>query len=212
MRDGALHRSADLARQFHVSQRTLFRDIDVLRASGLPIEGTRGLGYRLTAPITLPPLNLTLPELEALNLGLAVVSETTDPDLQAAARSLADKVDVALPNEITGAPEKLALSAYPFTDAQGHFRHLSVLRTAIKARQKLRLRANDGALLALRPLGLDYRGRVWILIAWLEEDADFRALRVDRIDTCEVLPELFTDEPGRTLADYHTGRHLRGPR
>ncbi|MEM9969966.1 MAG: HTH domain-containing protein, partial [Pseudomonadota bacterium] len=44
LRDGRLHRGADLARALGVSTRTLYRDMDTLMASGLPVEGERGIG------------------------------------------------------------------------------------------------------------------------------------------------------------------------
>ena len=87
LRDGRLHRGKDLAERLGVSLRTLYRDMDTLTVSGIPVEGERGLGYMMTAPITLPPLNLTLTELEALHLGLAVVSKAADEELQRAAAS-----------------------------------------------------------------------------------------------------------------------------
>ena len=73
LRDGALHKAADLAAATDVSLRTIYRDMDTLAASGVPIEGERGIGYRVTAAITLPPLNLTMTEVEALHIGLLAV-------------------------------------------------------------------------------------------------------------------------------------------
>ena len=99
LRDGRLHRGSDMAERLGVSLRTIYRDMDTLIASGIPVEGERGLGYMMTAPITLPPLNLTLTELEALHLGLAVVNKAADDELKTAAKSLSDKVDAVLPEE-----------------------------------------------------------------------------------------------------------------
>ena len=99
LRDGRLHRGRDLAERLGVSLRTLYRDMDTIIASGIPVEGERGLGYMMTAPITLPPLNLTLTELEALHLGLSVVSKAADEELQRAAQTLSDKVDAVLPED-----------------------------------------------------------------------------------------------------------------
>ena len=92
LRDGRLHRGEDLARALEVSVRTIYRDMETLQLSGVPVEGERGLGYMMTAPITLPPLNLTLVELEALHLGMTVVGEVADAELQQAAASLSAKI------------------------------------------------------------------------------------------------------------------------
>jgi predicted DNA-binding transcriptional regulator YafY len=49
---------------------------------------------------------------------------------------------------------------------------------------------------------MEYWGRVWTLTAWDETRGDFRSFRVDRIEELRALPELFVDEPGKSLADY----------
>lgn len=206
LRDGRLHKAAELARRLEVSERTIYRDMETLRASGIPVEGERGVGYILTAPVTLPPLNLTLTELEALHLGVAVVSEAADPELQAAARTLSAKIDAVVPEDRAAPPDGWGFAVYPLTDARGGFAHMPTLRAAIRARQKLALTyrslANATTERTIRPLQMEYWGRVWTLTAWCELRNDFRVFRVDRIETVAPLPALFTDEPGKTLDDY----------
>lgn len=206
LRDGRLHRAQDLAERLAVSIRTIYRDMDTLMASGVPIEGERGLGYMATAAVTLPPLNLTLTELEALHHGLAIMGGSDDPDLQASARSLAAKIDAVLPEDRSAEPGGWGLAVYPLADAARGFRHMPQIRAAIRARQKLGLdhREPDGRMrgLTLRPLQLEYWGRLWTVTGWDETAGGFVVLRVDRIDTLRALPGLFVDEPGKSLADY----------
>lgn len=98
MRDGRLHRAADLAADLGgVSVRTIWRDMATLIASGMPIEGERGVGYVLRAPTTLPPLMLTTAEMEALREGLRQVALGPDDTLSRAARSLAAKIGAVAP-------------------------------------------------------------------------------------------------------------------
>jgi predicted DNA-binding transcriptional regulator YafY len=206
LRDGKLHRARDIADRLEVSVRTIYRDMDTLVASGVPVEGERGVGYMVRDQITLPPLNLTPEELEALNLGMAIVAEAADPDLKRAALSLADKVDAVLPTETVAEADAWKFAVYPFADAARGFAHMATLRAAIKARQKLRLayRRIDGTLThrTIRPLHMEYWGRVWTLTAWCETRDDFRVFRVDLIEEADALPELFVDEPGKRLCDY----------
>ena len=75
LRDGRLHRAQDMADRLEVSVRTIWRDMAMLSASGLPVEGERGLGYILRAPLVLPPTLMTADELEALVEGLRHVAE-----------------------------------------------------------------------------------------------------------------------------------------
>jgi predicted DNA-binding transcriptional regulator YafY len=206
LRDGRLHRAQDLAERLEVSVRTIYRDMETLQASGIPVEGERGVGYMLTAPVTLPPLTLTLLELEALELGMAVVAEAADPELQSAARSLSAKIDAVIPADRAPPKEGWGFAVYPFADAARGFRHMPSLRGAIRARQKLDLAYRDAegkpSSRTIRPIQMEYWGRVWTLTAWDETRGDFRSFRVDRIEELRALPELFVDEPGKSLADY----------
>jgi len=47
LRDGRLHKGADLAERLGVSLRTVYRDMDTLMKSGVPVEGERGVGYAM---------------------------------------------------------------------------------------------------------------------------------------------------------------------
>jgi predicted DNA-binding transcriptional regulator YafY len=206
LRDGRLHRAQDIADRLEVSLRTIYRDMDTLIASGVPIAGERGLGYMATAAITLPPLNLSMTELEALHLGMAVVGEAADDELKAAARSLSAKIDAVLPEDRTMPPTGWGFAVYPFADAARGFQHMPAIRAAIRARQKLRITYpdNEGEVTdrVIRPLRMEYWGRVWTVTVWCELRSDFRVFRVDKITTIRVLPQLFVDEAGKTLADF----------
>lgn len=57
-RGGRLLLGRDIAEKLEVSLRTIYRDIETLIGSGVPIEGERGVGYILREPIFLPPLTL----------------------------------------------------------------------------------------------------------------------------------------------------------
>lgn len=211
LRDGRLHRAEDLAHRLGVTPRTIYRDMDTLIASGVPIAGTRGLGYVATAFMTLPPLNLTLSELEALQLGLAVVAQAGGGELRTSAATLAAKLDAVLPDRRDGAAHGMGLAVHAFAEAARGFRHMAPLREAIRARQKLRLSMPLGELRVrvVRPLRLDYWGRVWTLTAWCETIQAFVDLRVDLVEEVIALPQLFVDEPGRTLADHRAQQERR---
>ena len=206
LRDGRLHTAQEMADRLEVSVRTIYRDMETLQASGVPVEGERGVGYMATGAITLPPLSLTPAELEALNLGIAIVSQAGDDTLAKAAASLGDKVDAVLPTEVISEADAWKFAVYPFADAARGLRHMPTLRSAIKARQKLHLIyvRIDGtqSTRTVRPLHMEYWGRVWTLTAWCEWRGDFRVFRIDLIEDAQALPALFTDEPGKTLADY----------
>lgn len=205
LQGGRTLRAEDLARRFGVSVRTIYRDLDHLAAAGVPVAGTRGQGYAARAEVTLPPLDLSLPELEALQLGLAVVGEAGDAGLRAAAEALWARIDAALP-ERGGDPAAIWGAALERPGAGARvLRHLPAIRAAVRARQKLALVLDGGERLVVRPLELSYWGRVWALVAWIEGEAAFRTIDPAAIAELRVLPQLFVDEPGRSLADFRAG-------
>ena len=214
LRDGRLHRAEDLAKELEVSVRTIYRDMDTLALSGVPVAGERGMGYMMTAPVTLPPLNLTLTELEALHLGMAVVGEAADPELQKAAASLSAKIDAVLPEDRVSAPTGWGFAVYPFKDAAAGFNFMPQIRTAIRARQKLQITyatpGENPSERVVRPLQMEYWGRVWTMTCWCEMRQDFRAFRVDRIKSLKLLAELFVEEQGKSLADHIANEERKG--
>lgn len=205
VQDGRLHLARDIAERLEVSVRTIYRDFDTLAASGVPIDGERGVGYMLREPVFLPPMNLSLVELEALHLGMAIVAAAADTELQDAAASLTRKVNkVATANG--SAPKRWGFGVYPFAQAKLGFKHMPTIRKAIRDQQKLKIDYlsldNITSTRTIRPLQTEYWGRVWTVSAWCESRADFRAFRIDRITACAPTGDHFKDEPGRRLEDY----------
>lgn len=198
-------RARDLAEALEVSLRTVYRDVADLMAAGVPIDGEAGVGYRLRDGYDLPPLMFDRNEIEALVLGARIVSVQADPELAAAAENLLAKVEAVLPESLRDKVFATPLWAPPATDAPLPGMALPLLRRAITERQKLRFAYVDAAQAAtrrtVRPLGLLYYGRIWLLAAWCELRGDFRNFRVDRIAEATVLDERFRDEPGKRLMD-----------
>ncbi len=75
-----------LATVLEVTTRTIYRDIQTLQQSGIPIDGEAGIGYLLAPGFQLPPLMFDFEELQALLLGSSMVQAWTDPDLARAAQ------------------------------------------------------------------------------------------------------------------------------
>lgn len=204
LRDGRLHRASEMAERLGVSVRTLWRDMATLMETGLPVEGERGVGYILRAPITLPPMILTAEELEALRLGVRLVAEGEDAALARAARGLASKIATVSP--ATTAPGEDELFVFAGGEAARASPHLPAIRAAIRGHERLAITYVDPegrqSHRDIRPLQLEFWGRVWNLAAWCEARQAFRSFRIDRIVALTPTGEVFPDEPGRTIADY----------
>lgn len=206
LRDGRLHTARDMAERLEVSVRTLWREMATLIASGLPVEGERGVGYILREPVTLPPLTLTPDEVQALSLGLQLVTSGADPSLAHAADSLRAKISAVLPARLMeGVGQDTWV--FPGDEALAAARHLHALRRAIRLRERVVIDYIDGSgnpsERPVRPLLLEFWGRVWTLATWCETRQGFRSFRVDRIAGLHLTGETFPDEPGTTVTDWH---------
>lgn len=205
VQDGRLHLARDIAARLEVSVRTIYRDFDTLVASGIPIDGERGVGYMLREPVFLPPINLSLTELEALHLGMAIVAEAADMELQTASASLTKKINkVATANGTV--PKSWGFGVYPFVQAKIGFEHMPRIRAAIRNREKLEIDYlslnNQASSRVVWPLQNAYWGRVWTMTCWCERRGDFRSFRIDRIASCNLTGTYFEDQHGRRLEDY----------
>lgn len=97
-------RSADeLTLELKVSRRTLFRDLKLLEAAGVPYYHERGKGYRIRQSYFLPPINLTVPE----TMGLMILAKSAEADRT---RPLAPSALSAIYKLIAAVPEDLRLA------------------------------------------------------------------------------------------------------
>ncbi|MGR3635606.1 MAG: helix-turn-helix transcriptional regulator [Shimia sp.] len=206
LRDGRLHRASDLAEHMEVAVRTIYRDMDTLVASGIPVEGERGVGYILRAPVFMPPMALSQVELEALHLGAALVRQTADAELQDAANRVLTKIDQAMPNPMFGALDGFGKEIFAAPEVEASLELMPVIRRAIREQLVLAIEylALNGSRTRrrIRPLQMEYWGRAWTMTGWCETRQEFRVFRIDRINTCLDTGEHFAEEEDKSLATY----------
>ena len=196
----------DLAEELEVSRRTIYRDIQDLSLSGVPIEGEAGVGYRLMKGFHLPPLMFDEDELAALILGARMIQAWTDRELARAAHQAIRKIKKIVPERLKPELERQELLVPDFNSDPVTKKHLALLRSAVKQRQKIQCNytREDGqhSSRTVWPLGLFYWGRVWTLVAWCELRDEFRHFRLDRMKNILLQKEIFTTQPGQRLSDY----------
>jgi predicted DNA-binding transcriptional regulator YafY len=211
LRRRKLTTARQLAGELEVSERTVYRDVADLVASGVPIRGEAGVGYALERGFDLPPLMFTEDELEALVLGVRVVESWGDAAMAAAARAVVQKVEAVLPERLQDRVAKAPMFAPGFHVPAESARELSTLRRAIRERRRARMSYTDRVQAAtertIRPLGLFFWGASWTVAAWCELRQGFRGFRLDRVQKLELTDHTFEDEPGQTLDDFF--EHVR---
>jgi predicted DNA-binding transcriptional regulator YafY len=197
-----------LAQRLEVSERTIYRDIQNLMESGIPIDGEAGVGYRLHRGYQVPPMMFDSDELQALLFGAQVAKRWGDKDMALAAERIIDKVDAVLPEHLRPelASQTLVVPEMASWQSAATTATLGEVRDAINERRRLYLSYSDVRSEATErivwPLTLVYWGRSWALGAWCELRQSFRNFRIDRISEARNLSTVYPDEPGKRLADY----------
>lgn len=182
---------ADLAERLEVTDRTLRRDIDRLRALGYPVHSTSGVagGYQLGAGASLPPLSLDDDEALAVSIALGTVRSGGVSDIDEAALRALVKLEQVLPSRLRQRADALRASIVPLehpVQKGVSARLLSTLAGACRDHTELRFRYADRGGRAserhVEPFGLVHAGYRWYFVAWDVGRADFRTFRVDRVD------------------------------
>jgi predicted DNA-binding transcriptional regulator YafY len=206
LRGRRLTTARQLAEWLEISERTVYRDVADLLASGVPIEGEAGVGYRLNASYDLPPLMFSYDEIEALVAGARMVQAWSSPQLKKAAELALAKIASALPKDKRIVLERTPLFAPDFFINKSVGERLDEMRHAIHAHEVLSMHYGDtnGTITQrdVRPLACAFWGGTWSLAAWCELREDFRAFRLDRVQAIAPAGRRFADEAGKSYADY----------
>jgi predicted DNA-binding transcriptional regulator YafY len=195
-----------LAEKLGVGVRTVYRDIQALILSGVPIDGEAGVGYRLRKGYDLPPLMFDMDEVTALLVGSRMVQAWTDPALADAAKRAEARILAVLTSdmqsEVSRLPYRIPDYSRPERETHGLLRRACELR--LKVRIVYRDQKEQESERTLWPLGMVGWGDHWTLLAWCELRDEYRNFRFDRILRIDCLPEHYPHHPERNLQHYIT--------
>ena len=180
---------AELAERLGVTDRTLRRDVDRLRALDYPVEATTGPagGYRLTSGRNLPPLLLDDDEALATAIALASAAAGGAGIDDAALRALT-KLQRVLParlrpqlTALTGTTAAVAPRGAPHVDPHVLGVVAACCRDAEILAFDYRSRADETTARRVEPHRLVAHGGRWYLIAFDPSRDDWRTFRIDRM-------------------------------
>ncbi|MCX4643033.1 MULTISPECIES: YafY family protein [unclassified Streptomyces] len=199
----------ELAERLEVSVRTIYRDIEALSASGVPVYAERGRhgGIALLPGYRTDVTGLTADESRALFI-LAAQGAHSALGLDSAFRSALRKVMAALPEPHRPAAElisrRILVEASRWRGGPLPAVDLGVLQEAVLAERRLRLRYRHSGTDTPRtytvdPYGLVSKAGVWYLVA--DRRAEPRLFRADRVREATLTDAPVRRRPGVRLAD-----------
>ena len=197
-----------LADELEVSLRTIYRDVDGLAASGVPLYADRGPagGYQLLEGYRTRLTGLTHDEAGSLFFA-GLPGPASELGLGAVLATAQLKLLAALPTEMRSRAarisERFHLDAPAwFTEADAT-PFLALVADAVwnQRRVAVRYRRSAGPVeRTLEPLGLVLKSGVWYVVAAAE--GQVRTYRVSRITAAELLEERFDRPQNFVLADH----------
>lgn len=200
--------ASELSRKFEVSVRTIYRDIRKLEEAGVPITTIEGRGYSLMEGYTVPPVQFTEKQANALITAQHLVKQTKDVSFVADFEEALTKIKSVFKTSIQEKSALLHSKIHVFDTSYEDISSnaLSEIQLAITNFNYIDInyqKANDNniSFRKIEPYAFYTTNRKWILIAWCHLRNDYRAFRIDRIQHFKILNETFEDRKFN-LQDY----------
>lgn len=198
-----------LAEQFGVSRRTIYRDIEALEESGVPIVSLDRKGFTLLEGYNIPPVMFTESEANAMVIAEKIIARSDDQSLVREFRRAVEKVKAVLKNTQKEKVDFLAnrtiigknwdneVSSDLLSSIQEALTDFKVLQIVY-----IKAEATETSTRQVEPFAI-YQNTYekWVLIAWCRLRKEFRSFRLDRIQDLKKLEDTFTPHK-LTLNEY----------
>jgi predicted DNA-binding transcriptional regulator YafY len=200
-----------IATQFSISERTVFRDLKAIGEIGIPIMFEPDSGYSVGNGFFLPPISLTMEEANALSLAEPLVIRFADKSIQQHFGAALSKIKMVLGRVQREKMEITQSSAAHFVP--DHYAHLmpatdylTPLQTAIINQNIVRIGYinldNNQSTREVEPIGLTFYSLNWHLIAWCHTKNAYRDFRTSRIQNITITLQNFRKKDHIGLNDY----------
>jgi len=198
----------ELAHRLEVSERTIYRDVDALGASGIPVYTERGSdgGIALSEGYRRALMHFGEDEIRALFIGgTAVLADLgLGPNLERALEKLRGGLGEVQQRAAERARGRIHIDQRRWNQSDPPVERLALLRRAVWDDRCLELgytdRSNVRTTRRIEPYGLVSKAGVWYLIARTAEG--FRSFRADRVLDVHECSERFERDPAFDL-DAH---------
>lgn len=197
-----------IAERFHISVRTVYRDIKALCEQGIPVSFEPSRGYFVVKEYFLPPVSFTTEEANAFLLMETLVYGFADRSIQTHYTNALNKVKAVLRHSEKEKLEQLNNNMkIQVPDCfRLSFDYLTCLQKAISDKTVINIgyKNNNGEASerAVEPIGLIFYALAWHLIAWCHKRSEYRDFRVSRITYVKDTLRPFSVPDHIELKDY----------
>ncbi|MFB5946478.1 helix-turn-helix transcriptional regulator [Albibacterium profundi] len=194
-------KAQDLAAQFDVSKRTIYRDIRSLEQAGIPIYGEAGSGYALVDGYKLSPTRFTQEEIMTLAAAEKLMNKFVDPHLAKHFGSAINKIKAYLrsdeKSDISILEENMMMSVMENRFNKNVPSALSQLFESVAQQKIVNMHyqsssANEVTQREIEPVGLFHQGSFWYFMAYCHLREDYRQFRIDRVQQLDLTNRGFT--------------------
>lgn len=197
-----------IAEQFGISVRTVYRDIKALGEQGIPISFEAQRGYFLVQGFFLPPVTFSAQEANALvlleTLGAALADHSIGRHVATALQKVKAVLRPPAQDRLAHLASGIKLHLPEYQEAMTEY--LAPIQSAIANRQVLELayrdKAGHSSQRRVEPIGLVFYNFAWQLVGWCQLRQAYRQFRVSRVQQLTATTQAFTQETPLSLADY----------
>ncbi|TMU56905.1 helix-turn-helix transcriptional regulator [Flagellimonas algicola] len=177
----------EIADEFDISLRTVYRDVKTLQEAGVPIGSEAGIGYFMVDGYRLPPVSFAEDEANALVTAEKFVLQNMETSLVKNYRSALTKIKAVLR---TSEKDKVALLESRISPARQFNKeesssYLAEVQKAITSFEVIDITYRDPQGITTQrkvdPLGLYFTENRWVMVAYCRFREDYRDFRLDRI-------------------------------
>ncbi|WP_352415256.1 helix-turn-helix transcriptional regulator [Oscillibacter ruminantium] len=189
----------ELAEQFEVSPRTIYRDIDAINMAGIPVRSTSGVGggFEIMPSYKLDKKVFSTAELSTLLMGLSGLSGMMrGEELVNALAKVKSFIPADRAKDIELKANQVCIDLSPWMDTQNIQPYLEIMKTALQESRLLTFAYADQhgnkTVRTVEPYQLVLKSSHWYLQGYCHIRNDYRLFKLSRISGLQMQGETFT--------------------
>ncbi|HRX85067.1 MAG TPA: YafY family protein [Phycisphaerae bacterium] len=212
LQSGRKYDAGALADDLRISRRTLFRDLNMLSAAGVPYGyDKKSQRYSIAPDYFLAPINLTVEEAYGLMLSLRKLTVERVHPAYAQATEAAMKIEASLPARVrqrcAAVVDRIAVRPAPMCDVEAIRSEIDTIQRAMEQQHKLVVRydaytQNGDADRIIHPYSVAFIHNGWYLVGYCEKRRAVDLFKIDRIERLVIQPVRFAPQRHFDLDEY----------